>query len=817
MIGIFLFAWVVFPALMIVLSAGAGLVVRSVAGPTAVPSLLVMPVGFALLVVVCGLLCVVASLAPLAGPACVVVALVGLVLGRGPLRRVIARRARGTDLWAVGAAVGAWAIVAAPIVLSGKPGFTGYAHIVDISYEFDLSAHFASSGRSFPSVASSAYQGDLIKYVATGYPAGTQSTLGALSNLTPVDLSWLYQPFLAFLTAMSALSLYALLGRLVAPRPLRALGAFIAAQPNILMGYTYAGGIKELGTSCFLLLLAALLAQVLPRARPGRAMLAVPVALSATFACLLLTTVPWIGVLSAGVLLTVLVFQRERVRALLAGAQIAVVAFVLSVPLIGPSAKLLPLATGPGLLELGNLSMPIPEITAAGVWISGDYRYPQDAHQLPSEVLAVLVLILAVCGLIYAFRRRAWSVAWLGIAGLVAVVYVASRYGPWIQFKSDCVTSPIALLMAFAGVGALMKVSRRVLVGVVPALVIAAGVLAGNALLYHDTTLAPYARLHDLEYIGNRFAGQGPTLTPDFEEYAEYYLRNDDQDSMVNGPRLELRPGVNRETEPGGTWSYDLDEFPLKFVESFRTIVMRRNPLQSRPPSNYRLVYSSYYYEVWQRVQPAKSVVTLEPLLQSTGDGKAAADKVDAHNASVCTTLAAAARKAGPGSQIAYMPAPSGYVQLDDSNLTLSGGFARSGGVIEATGSGRAVREQPIPVAGRYDFFIEGSFGRPVDVSIDGHQVASVAYQVSYPAEWIEITSRWLSAGVHRFEITRGGISLHAGNGDGVDPLNRTIGPLVLMPARSSVPALRYTTVAALPSLCSAPLPPRWIEVTRPR
>lgn len=816
MIGIYLFAWVVFPALMIVLSAGAGMVVRSAAGPTAVPPLLVLPVGFALLVVVCGLLCVVASTAPLAGPACVVVALVGLVLGRGPLRRVITRRARGADLWAVGAAVGAWAIVAAPIVLSGKPGFTGYAHIVDISYEFDLSAHFASSGRSFPSVASSAYQQDLIKYVATGYPAGTQSTLGALSNLTPVDLSWLYQSFLAFLTAMSALSLYALLGRLVAPRPLRALGAFIAAQPNILMGYTYAGGIKELGTSCFLLLLAALLAQVLPRARPGRAMLAVPVALSATFACLLLTTVPWIGVLSAGVLLTVLVFQRERIQALLAGAQIAVVAFVLSVPLIAPSVTLLPLATGPGLLELGNLSMPVPEITAAGVWISGDYRYPQDAHQLPSEVLAVLVLILAVCGLVYAFRRRAWSLAWLGIAGLVAVIYVASRYGPWIQFKSDCVTSPIALLMAFAGVGALIKVSGRVLVGVVPALVIAAGVLAGNALLYHDTTLAPYARLHELEYIGNRFAGQGPTLTPDFEEYAEYYLRNDDQDSMVNGPRLELRPGVNREAEPGGTWSYDLDEFPLKFVESFRTIVMRRNPLQSRPPSNYRLVYSSDYYEVWQRVQPANSVITLEPLLQSTGDGKAAAAKVDAHNASVCTTLAAAARKAGPGSQIAYMPAPSGYIQLDDSNMTLSGGFARSGGVIEATGAGRAVREQPIPVAGRYDFFIEGSFGRPVDVSIDGRRVASVAYQVSYPAEWIQIASRWLSTGVHRFEITRGGISLHAGNGDGVDPLNRTIGPLVLMPARSSVPALRYASASTLRSLCRAPLPPRWIEVVRP-
>lgn len=806
MIGVFLLAWVVFPALMLVLSGGAGLAARRVAGPTAVPALLVVPVGLAVLVVLCGLFCYFAPLAPLAGPACAFVGVLGLVLGRGPLRRVIARRARGADLWAVGAAVGAWAVVAAPVVLSGKPGFTGYGHIVDISYEFDLAVHFAHSGRSIPSVSNSAYQVDLIKYLSSGYPGGGQWTLGALSNLTPVDLSWLYQPFLAFLSAMSALSLYALLGRLVEPRPWRALGAFVAAQPNILLAYTYAGGIKELSTSCFLLLSAALIAQVLPRVTPGRAVLAIPIALSATFASLSLTTVPWIGVLSAGVFLTVLAVQRERARATLACAQIAVVAFVLSLPTLAAALKLLPLATGPGLLELGNLSAPVPAITAAGVWISGDYRYPQDAHRLPSDIVAVLVLVLAACGLIYAVRRRAWSVAWLGIAGLVAVYYVAHRYGPWIQFKADCVTSPISLLLAFAGVGALMRISRRVLVGALPALVVAAGVLAGNALLYHDTTLAPYARLHDLEYIGKRFAGQGPTLTPDFEEYAEYYLRDDDQDSMVNGPRLELRPGVNRATEPGGTWAYDLDEYPLSFVESFRTIVMRRDPLASRPPSNYRLVYLSGYYEVWQREQPARTVYTLVPFT----------DTADARNATACDDVAAAARSVGPAAQIAYMPAPTGYVQLDDSNLTLSGGFATSGGVIEATGSGRATREQPIPVAGRYDFFIEGSFGRPVDVSVDGHHVGTAAYQVSYPAAWILIASRWLSAGLHRIEITRGGISLHPGNGDGVDPFNRTIGPLVIMPARPDVPVVRYSSVRDLRRLCESSQPLRWVEVVRP-
>jgi hypothetical protein len=806
MSGVFLLAWVVFPALMLVLCGGAGLAVRRLTGPTAIPPLLVLPVGLATLVVVCGLFCYYASLAPLAGGACVFVGVLGLVLGRGAIRGAIERRASGIDLWAVGAAVGAGAVVAAPVVLSGKPGFTGYAHIVDIAYQFDLAAHFANSGRSIPTLSSSGYQTDMIKYLGSGYPGGGQWTLGALSNLTPVDLSWLYQPFLAFLSAMGALSLYALLGPLLESRPLRALGAFVAAQPNILLAYVLAGGIKELSTSCFLLLSAALLAQVLPRVTPGRTLLAIPIALSATFASLSLTTVPWIGVLSAGILLTVLVLERERARALLACAQIAAVAAALSLPTLAVVVKLLPLATGPGLLELGNLSTPIPAITAAGVWIGGDYRYSQYAHHLPSEVLAILVLVLAACGLIYAIRRRAWGVAWLGLAGLAAVVFVAYRYGPWIRFKADAITSPIALLMAFAGVGALIRISRRTAIGVAFALVLAVGVLAGTVLLYHDTTLAPYARLHDLEHIGKRFAGQGPTLTPDFEEYAEYYLRDSDQDSMVNGPRLELRAGVDRETAPGGMWAYDLDEYPLGFVESFRTIVMRRNPLASRPPSNYRLAYLSPYYEVWQREQPARSVYALVPLADTAGKRDAAA----------CAKVAAAAHRAGPAARIAYVPSPAGYVQLDDSNLKLSGGFAPSGGVIEATGSGSAVRKQTIPVAGRYDFFIEGSFGRPVDVSVDGRHVGTAAYQVSYPAEWIMIASHWLSAGLHTVEIVRGGVSLHAGNGDGVDPFNRTIGPLVIMPAGRDIPAVRYISVRELPRLCRSSRSLRWLEVTRP-
>jgi hypothetical protein len=808
MTAVFLVAWVVFPALTLLLATGAGLLVRRAAGPGAVPSVLVVPVGLALLVVIGGLICYYAALAPLAAPAFVVAGAAGLVLERDSVRRFIERRGRGADLFAIAAATGAWIIFAAPVVLSGKPGFTGYAHIVDTSYQFDLAAHFAHTGRSIPTSTPSAYLVVIAKYLLNGYPGAGQWTLGALSNLTPVDLSWLYQSFLAFLSAMSALSLYYLLGRLIRPRPWRALGAFIAATPNVLVAYGLGGGIKELSTSCFLLLSAALLTRASSRLTPGRGVLAVPVAVAATFSSLSLTTLPWLAVLGVGVCVTVVALQPSHFGRLLgavASVQMAALAFILALPSLAAALKLLPGVSGKGPVDLGNLGAPIPAIATAGVWITGDVRFPQYAHRGVSEALAVVVLILAAGGLVFAIRRRAWGVAWLGVAGLVSLYYVAHRYGPWIQFKADCVTAPIALMLAYAGIGALMQLRRGVIVGAILALVVAAGVLTGNALLYHDTTLAPYARLHDLQHIGERFAGQGPTLTPEFEEYAEYYLRDDDQTSMVNGPTLGLRQGVNRAAEPGGIFAYDLNEFSLSWVESFRTIVMRRSPYASRPPSNYRLVYLSPYYEVWQRAQPAATVYAHLPLAERPGENDSA----------VCAEASALTRKAGPAARIAYMPAPSDYVQVDASNTVISGALQAGGGTLFANGSGSATREQPIPTPGTYDFFLAGSFGRPVNVSVDGRHVGTAAYQVSYPGTWLLVGTRWLSAGLHHVEIARGGISLHPGNGDGIDGLNRTIGPLVIIHARPAVPDVSYAGSRQFARICHSPQRFRWVEVVR--
>ena len=832
MTGVFLLCWAVFPALALLLCAGAGLLVRRLTGRAAIPAVLIVPVGLATLVVVGGVLCYYAATAPLAAPAFALIGAGGLVLERRALVER-ARRWRAIDPWPVLAGFGGWMVLAAPVLLSGKPGFSGYAHIVDISYELDLAAHFPHTGRAIPAVGNSGYQIVIRKYLENGYPGGGPWTLGAMSNLMPVDLSWLYQPFLALVSGATALSLYALLGRVIAPRPLRALAALVAAQPNVLIGYAIAGGIKELCTVCFLALTAALFAAPALRVRAGpgsRATLAIPIAIAAAFASLTLTSIPWLGMLGVGFALTHMAFQaswRARALAFAGWLQVGVLSFVLSLPTFVESLRLLPAVSGPGPQELGNLAAPIPGIAAAGVWITGDLRYPQYAHSGISEALAVLVLALAALGFLHAARRRMWALCWLGIAGAVADYYVAHRYGPWIQLKADCITAPAALALAFTGVGALLDLggarrgvemrallargrARLRLIPLTAALaalgVVAAGVLAGNALFYHDTTLSPYARLHDLQTIGERYAGQGPTLTPDFEEDAEYYLRDMQQDSPVNGPGLAIRPEINRLTEPGGIYAYDLNEFVPSWIQIFHTIVMRRNPLTSRPPANYRLAYLSNYYEVWQRAAPASTVYAHVGLRDGRGNFRGAP----------CARVLGALRLAGPGAAIEYMATPVDYVQLDASNTVLKGGFSSAGGPILASGSGSAVREQPIPRAGRYDFYMGGSIGRPVNVTVDGRHVGTAAYQVSYPDQFVLIGSAQLSRGVHRIEMTRGGVSLHPDNGDGIDALNRLIGPLIVARAQPSVPALVRTGAAGFRQVCSSQESVRWAEVVRP-
>ena len=157
-------AWVLFPLVLALLCVGSGLFVERVSGRE-LPGVLLPGVGLAAIVVVAAFATLSDATAELATPAVVLLAIAGLALS-------YPWRWRSIDPWAVGAAVGVFAVFAAPVVLSGQATFAGYIRIDDISTWFAITDRVMEHGRSLEGLGPSSYQGRLDIYIGHGYPIG---------------------------------------------------------------------------------------------------------------------------------------------------------------------------------------------------------------------------------------------------------------------------------------------------------------------------------------------------------------------------------------------------------------------------------------------------------------------------------------------------------------------------------------------------------------------------------------------------------------------------------------------------------------------
>ena len=139
------------------------------------------------------------------------------------------------------------------------------------------------------------------------------------------------------------------------------------------------------------------------------------------------------------------------------------------------------------------------------------------------------------------------------------------------------------------------------------------GVAASDALQYHGSNLAPTARYEELASLDSRFAGRGPALFTDYDEYSLYLLRNLD----VGGPGFMFPPrGI---VLPAGQ-PVDLDLISPAALRSYPLIVTRRDPSSERPPAAYRLVWQGAYYQVWGR-RPGAAAALAHLAASSTGNG----------------------------------------------------------------------------------------------------------------------------------------------------------------------------------------------------
>jgi hypothetical protein len=812
--GLFLTAWILYPLLLLALSGGLGLLVRRLTGG-AVSGVLLLPVGFALAVSLSTLGTSIRWLAPATGAVTAGIALVGLLIGL-PWRALRPKRPTASFLFPAIAAIVGFAVIAAPVVLTWTPTWSGFGRIVDTAFQMAFSQHLAEAGRSVPA-ANSSFNQTVLGLTGNGYPGGAQATLGATAALIRTNVAWCYQAYLAWAAAMGALALYALLRRVVSNRLICCVGAAIAVQPNILYDYALEGGIKELTTVVLLLLAAAVLVEWLVMTpRTWRSALPLAPALAGALAAFSYGALPWIGLFVLGAFVISLLRKGDRRRTIGAWAVAMAGTVVLAIPTVIASLKLYGTAkeAAQGSVEvgLGNLSAPIPEISALGVWISNDYRYPAFAHTGASHAFDYLVIALTIVGVIAALWRRRWMIAVFIAAAPIALTYVVAHAGPWVELKGFTITAPIFLAAAFVGAGWLASAGKGRLalpgkaLGWLAIVAVAAAVLYGNALTYHDISLASASRYRQLEQIGNRFAGAERAFFPNFDEYSELFLRREHGFDLVRPPGLEVRPGAVNLAPGQFAYSYDLNQLQLPFVESFPLLIVARSPEASRAPANFELAEKTSEFEVFKRVRPASEVAFHFPLSGSPTERTKA----------YCRVVLSRLRQAGPGASLAYVPAVRG-ASLSPTQSTHPDYWSALGPeTLRARGAGAIEGSITVPSAGDYEVTMPGSVGRPLTLYVDGRRVGGVGYQERYPGQFLQLSHFRLTAGSHRVRLTRPNGSLHPGSGEGPDPSAGTIGPLVFALQTPETGRVIVAPPGKAARVCAAPVGYQWIEVLRP-
>jgi hypothetical protein len=799
-----LVSWVLFPALLAGLALGIGLLVERLTG-TRVPGALLAPMGLAGLVVAGHAATALDATAELAPWAALALALAGFALSP-PWRR------GRLDRTAALACGGAFAVFGAPVLLSGEATFAGYIKLDDTATWMALTDRVMEHGRSLDGLAPSTYEATLDFNLDEGYPVGAFVPLGIGAALTGTDVAWLVQPYIALWGAMLALALAALARSVGLGGWSRGAVAFLGAQPALLYGYSLWGGIKEVAAAALVAALAALIPLAFARDAGPRRSLPAAVGLAALAAVLSPGGLVWAVPLLA---LAALIAWRARgaARTLRQAARLVGATAALSVPLLGASAvppTSSPLTAGDAR---GNLLEPLEPAQVAGIWPAGDFRFSPELAEL-AYVLVFVVAAAGLVGLVLAWERgdSARALAGYGCGTLLAAALLAAFGSPWAEAKAYAIASPAALFLGL--VGAAMLLSRRApspaisharwlgLAGTLALAVIGAGVIWSNALAYGGANLAPRDQLAELEAIGERFAGQGPALLTEYQPYgARHFLRKLDAEAASELRRRRVPLADGGVLKKG--LSADTDEFAWAGLEPYRTLVLRRSPSRSRPPSPYEPVWRGHWYEVWGRDAGA-GVEVAERL--GLGDAVSPVGSVGR-----CADVRALAGSAGARGELRFTRGPAPLrVRLGHARRPESWAEDDTGAGLFPVGEGTASVPVTLPRRGSWELWLRGSVRGEMTVAVDGEPLETARQMLNNEGQYMRLGSLELGRGQHRIELRYGGPDLQPGSAG--PPV--AVGPLVLSTKASSLSAVHSIPDHRYRELCGLRLD--WVEAVLP-
>ena len=684
-------------------------------------------------------------------------------------------KGRSITWWPLIGALGVFFIYGAPVILSGSATFAGYVKLDDTSTWLAFTDHVLAHGHSVAGLPPSSYEATVQINLQAGYPVGAFIPLAVGSELTGTDPAWLFQPYLAVMAAIMSLVLYDLARPVIQNDRIRAAAIFIAAQPALLVGYTFWGGIKEIDTALLLAVLAETAALL---ASPGSIRRTVPAAAIAGAALIGVMGAggaPWVLAIFAGALLWA--WRAIGIKALWPRVLVLVAAVVaIGVPTIFASGTLFspnqgPLTSGE---EMGNLIKALSLWQFAGPWPVGDFRLDPDSTWLTVLLVGATVVAWGA-GVWFSIQKRAWAILLFAAgtgAGSLAIWLVGS---PWIQGKALATGTVSFLVIAMVGIACLAVDSRKELKALgLALLIVPVGVLASNALAYHETYLAPRAQLVELEQIGEDFAGQGPALMTEYQAYGvRHFLRNVDAEGASELRRRQV-PLLDGSTAEKGAWA-DTDELVLDPLQegllTYRTLVLRRSPAQSRPPSPYELMWRGDYYEVWQRPEDFDPATLIEH--------KPLGKDLQPSEVPACQVVAGVAAQAGRDGFVAGAPraenAVSTFIDVPPDWVP-----DPAVGSVTPLSDGTASGTIVIPESRPYTVFVNGSARGEVSVAINGDEVGSARNRLNNNAQYIELDTRDFTAGQQTVTLTyERGSALRPATGG--YPFG--LGPVVLAPA----------------------------------
>ena len=763
----FVLTTLVYPVVLALLCVGAGLLVDRASG-NVLPAMLLATVGAAALIVVSQLSTYAAPVAPATPYLLVAVAVAGWVFG---WRRVQAlARVWRASLWQLLLAPLAYALALAPVLLAGRPTFSSYMALADSAVHMLGADFLIRHGQDYSHLdLRNSYGAFMNVYYNSSYPSGADTLLGGSALLLRLPLIWTFQPFTAFALATATGPAWVLARRVGLDGVWAAGAALTVTLPALVYAYELIGSVKEIVALPLILSMGALVVTHRRWLWVG-ARGAIPLALlvAAGVAALGMAFGAWAlaaTVVLAGVVIAQLA-RGDSAREVPASGEPA-----RGVPPRGGSARGAPsaralgglLAAGtlvllvgafPTWVDLsgslrvakaiastsnpGNLHSPLHQTQLFGVWLGGSYKLLPTGFALTlTSILVALALAAALVGVGRAVCSGRYALAgWF--ASMILLWLLLSTYATtWADAKTLMLTSPVVLLMAWGGVAALRASPLRLGAPLV-AFVLVGGVLASDALQYHSSNLAPTARYEELASINARFAGTGPTLFTDFDEYAVYELRDMD----VGGPDFAYPPPARAGAAGGYGQPVVLDRIAPAALAAYPSIVMRRDPTAARPPAAYRLLWQGAYYQVWVRI----------PGAPSRGAVPAGARATQLVNVPLKRTVR-----------------PPGWA-LSRKGIVMGGAGTLSATFVLAHG-------------GAWELWLKGDVMRALTVRIDGLTLGTLGGQLggnSLVVNALTPLRTRLGAGRHTLTIARPGADLAPGDGGAA-----TLAAIFLYPAVS--------------------------------